>query len=381
MKRKVNKILEELYEYDSSLKKEKDLWKVVENMLLFKPNLKIDDRFKSDLKSKLHNEISKNVYKNLENKKEKIPFLFILKYIFSWVFITSIGIFSLVNLWFFDSVLNPNEKQIIQIPEWVKTNLIDTEEQIENNELIKNENFTDTKIEEKKQIAVKNIAPKIWENKKIVEKLPENKENIDENETKKSELETNSNEYEFPKEAYDLLFLPELPTNDSDIAWNISDSMVNSKMMQPSLMMDYWENFWNHDAKIVFIEKVKKLNITNYDLSNISESSTWVLHVTENKEYWMIFSIDFDNLLINISKNDSNWPKNKSNTWSLLSNSEIFTISNDFIKNYNIDLNNPEIQEKNEKIATIRYLSEDWITSVILVIDLSEKRVISLKWY
>gem|GEM_PF-3245299 len=52
-------------------------------MLLFKPNLKIDDRFKSDLKSKLHNEISKNVYKNLENKKEKIPFLFILKYIFS----------------------------------------------------------------------------------------------------------------------------------------------------------------------------------------------------------------------------------------------------------------------------------------------------------
>jgi hypothetical protein len=58
MDSKIKKILNELYELDGSLKeKEVELLKIIEKMLATKPNIKIDEDFKNNLKIQIIKEL------------------------------------------------------------------------------------------------------------------------------------------------------------------------------------------------------------------------------------------------------------------------------------------------------------------------------------
>lgn len=380
MNKNLDKILQEIYEMNPSLKENKDLSKLVENMLLLKPNIKVDENLKNELKNKLNKKIFE-LWNYEESQKATLPQ--ILKYIFSWVFVTSVWIFALINLWYFGPLFDQWASVKQKVNTWVivSKQSIETSKEKSNIEQIK-EPEQNIKTIEKEVVPTKKEEPPKIENKQEKNIVPEQK-------SESPVEDTSSNDFEFPKQAYDVLFLPENVDN-SWSAWvaTFSDNSINWRtktsyeMAQPSLMMDTTINSWIQDWKIKFIEKVKKLNIFSYNLWNISESNTWVLIINENKDYWMTFTIDFDNLTINISKNDSKWPKNEANTWSLQYRDEMFEISIKFLGEYNIDLSNydrPIIEEITNDKVVLLYKSS--ISSVRMSIDLFEKKVIWLTWY
>jgi hypothetical protein len=60
MNKEINEILNELYEIDSNLKeKETELKKIITKMLEYKPNVKIDENYKTELKQKVLLELEK----------------------------------------------------------------------------------------------------------------------------------------------------------------------------------------------------------------------------------------------------------------------------------------------------------------------------------
>ena len=73
MEKDIEKILQELYEVDSSLKeKEKELRKIIHTMLNLKPNVKIDETFKSTLRENISKKIISEKLKNYSSQKQNI---------------------------------------------------------------------------------------------------------------------------------------------------------------------------------------------------------------------------------------------------------------------------------------------------------------------
>lgn len=107
MKKEINQMLKELYELDPSLKnKEPELKRIIYKMTKYKTNLKIDDKFKSELKQKVLSE--------LEKEKKPISFKNIPKYF--WVFLTwAFALVMIVNI--FPNILN------LEYKPWEELNL------------------------------------------------------------------------------------------------------------------------------------------------------------------------------------------------------------------------------------------------------------------
>jgi hypothetical protein len=82
MEKNIKKILEELYEIDGSLKeKENDLVKIINSMLNLKPNIKIDENFKEDLRNIIERKIRTKKLESYE-KPNKLTFFQMFSYIF-----------------------------------------------------------------------------------------------------------------------------------------------------------------------------------------------------------------------------------------------------------------------------------------------------------
>ena len=74
----IQKILEELYQIDNSLKQnEIELKNILEKMIEIKPNIKIDENFKNQLKNQIENNILKQKITNISTKKSNISKFFI----------------------------------------------------------------------------------------------------------------------------------------------------------------------------------------------------------------------------------------------------------------------------------------------------------------
>lgn len=366
MSKKVEKILQELYEINPSLRDDKKLEKVVENMLLLKPRVKVDADFKRELRNRINLEIIQNKY----DKSDKLSGLQIFKYIFSWLVVTSIWFFSLLNIGFFDNFMKVDKGTIIDAN--LPTNLATwSSNMISGN----NQNNMD-------EVSLKKEIPEIKKTDKKIE-LPQNKDNlrnidapqekvVSESSSDKVNISEKPDDYVFPQEAYDVLF----PTNNSDSSMAPSwedQSMTTSwewaGMMQKSFMMDTFSSQTGSD-KHTFVEKVKSLKIDSVDLSYVTEDNTWSIVVSENINYWMTFYIDYDSMYINITKNLSYWPEREW-TWSMLSNTEISDILNTFISKYNLWLSTDfmDIKQNNYE-NVILFLSQ-----VKVVIDTKEKKV------
>lgn len=371
MKRKLNKILEELYEIDSSLKENNGLWKIVENMIFMKPDIKINEHFKNDLKIRLNKEIVKTV----NQKNEKVSFFQIFKYAFSGIVVTSFGIFSLLNLWFFDNVINNWNKEIIQVPKKsVKTEEIEKKHNIENIQEKPDDIYLDKgniseKTKDSKLRNFDNKDTKIETEEKVI-----SSENIVNDEIK-SDLQNqdseDKSEFVFPKEAYDILFDSSSSTmqiNSTDSVWEMwaFSDMWQSYKMSPSLMMSDIDS-----EKQLFINKIKNLKIYWSDLWSINESSTWILVISENKDFWMTFSINFDSMFVDIEMNQANFIKNDSQI-VFLEKDEVIDILKTFISNYNLELSIKDwkITENNWKNVVL------FVWQVKIIIDPQMKKII-----
>lgn len=112
MKKSLKKVLDELYEIDSDLKnREKELLEIVEKMLELKPNLKIDENFKNELRQKINDEIK---LKKLSLRNEK---KYNFKLLFSYVFWT-IGVLSLISVVYLMWLDNKNILPTNNLQEW-----------------------------------------------------------------------------------------------------------------------------------------------------------------------------------------------------------------------------------------------------------------------
>ncbi len=93
MDKNILNILQELYQIDDSLKsKEQDLIKIIEKMILLKPNIKVDIDFKNNLKNELLNTITSQKIKNFK-KTQNSNIFFKFWYFFWWVIATAFWIF------------------------------------------------------------------------------------------------------------------------------------------------------------------------------------------------------------------------------------------------------------------------------------------------
>jgi len=82
MGKDVEKILQELYQIDESLKqKENELTKIIQNMLLLKPNIKMDENFKLALKERISEKITSEKLQNYMSRR-KLNIWQIFSYIF-----------------------------------------------------------------------------------------------------------------------------------------------------------------------------------------------------------------------------------------------------------------------------------------------------------
>jgi hypothetical protein len=69
MKKQIEGILQELYGTDKTLKnREEELIKIIDSMINLKPNVKIDENFKAELRQKIAKEISIKKIRNIQEK-------------------------------------------------------------------------------------------------------------------------------------------------------------------------------------------------------------------------------------------------------------------------------------------------------------------------
>jgi hypothetical protein len=83
MKKQIENILQELYGVDSELKnREEELIQIIDSMINLKPNVKIDENFKQELRQKIAKEISVKKMQNFQSERNKPSIFQILSYVF-----------------------------------------------------------------------------------------------------------------------------------------------------------------------------------------------------------------------------------------------------------------------------------------------------------
>lgn len=354
MKKEIREILNELYELDSSLKKdEKKLVSIIEKMLLSKPKIKIDDGFKNELKQEVLRQASKN---SIFIKKDIFKYLWVFA---SWAFALAL----VVNI--YPNLVNNTKVENINIAS------LRTSRDIENTsdkntiinfktkiEKVSDENlFWDLVFNESEQneksswiwawgwiwwgwlwIAAETSSAKIW----IMQLDPDYKPNL--------YLYNISSDIELPEIPEKMYVYKK--TNESIESWDI--------------------NFWDLiNTDIIDISKLRNLNVSNINLS-------------ENISKWYNVNFSFKEWVINIFRNYNSWPEiNYSDLKQLTlsdipSDEKILWVVNKFIEKYNIDVSlysDPIVDDtySNRYISSIReenlYISDVFGVTFPLELD------------
>ncbi len=314
MRKNIKKILAELYEIDSSLKdKEKELEIFIDKMLELKPNIKIDAKFKENLRKRIYDEIeAKN--KDILKSSNKFNFSNFFAYIFSFVWLAIFWIFFYTFIvWNFDFSKNNEEKKIIafwnSIKEikwwfWDLSNLSKAK--------ISNWFENISASSDTSSIKNKDNVPiaKIWENT----------------------LEQRQLDHTMP------LLLDEVPIFEVyryNFTWDLNLDLKD--------FLPIYKQEFDNKTNSFLIDSIKKLSFNGLSFDKFKNLNISNISLNEDKNYWYIFNINTSNNSLEISKNYSKWPDFDYNTESkniILDENEIFSIVRDFIKKYNIDLSN-----------------------------------------
>lgn len=400
MGKDIEKILQELYQIDENLKqKESELTKIIQNMLLLKPNIKIDADFKMALQERISEKITSQKLENyLSNRKLNI--WQIVSYIFwaAWVF----------AFWFFllnENILNTEKNGIWNTTIEITSpdNMLSFESKI-------------TKISgwfwNLKDLWVDSSA-QWWMWGWGVEWTALMTEKVAQNESVPGDVSI-SREFSLndsaPSDApmvwkmiapVDPDFVPEIYrySFSGELNLELTDSMpVYKKENVQSIWKEMMKNIGNFNFNGVNISRFPDLRVSSMTLN-------------QDKPYGYSLNIDFDNWGFSMYKNWAKWPQvdySENTKQVFLEENEIIKIAQNFLKEYNIDLSEygAPVVEKSyiaimEKYASSRIMPDyvnnntsvvfplvvEWqeiseehgqISWVRIEIDLTEKKAVSL---
>lgn len=390
MKKEVENILQELYVIDKSLKnKENELIKIINSMIDFKPNVKIDENFKNELRAKIVEQIKAKKLQKFNEEKNKLSLLQIFSYVFwtawiaaFWFFMFKEVLFQDLDLsWWkqnvkFESTVKVSDKWFWELSDVGKQDnqIWETDmKKVAKNPEIKNKNdnklLVDNTIKEpinnkndevitgsrNKEVKEKNI-----EDTSIIDIVGMSDEKIDSNDSREMWFAPSygslGSSYWDAWISSDMWDMP-----PSDLSLRNQDEML-SKMIAPaenytpqvyrynfswSLKLDLKSSMpvYKRDNKKVDSEVFAK-NIWNMSFAWVwvsNFSNIWVSNITlnEDKDYWYNIFIDFDNSNLSINKNYSKWPESTYVEWEqqvFLEENEIIKIAYDFLNTHKIDL-------------------------------------------
>lgn len=397
MEKNIKNILSELYEIDESLKdKEEELIKIIKTMINLRPNIKIDEDFKSELRAQISEKITSEKLKNYE-KSTKPNMWQILTYVF--------GTASVAAFWFFIF----NENFINNLPKdssEVKTaNIFE-----EKSKMLTFENWV-------KEVtgwfwSLKNLSVDgnakwwMWWAPEIDAKIAQT-ESVSSEAFMTREFSVNDSMMSDEPMVWKMImpvdpdWVPEIYryTFSGELNLELTASMpVYKKENIKSLWKEMIKNLWN-------------FNFNGVNISNFSD--LWVSNISLNqdKPYGYSLNIDFDNWGFSIYKNWAKWPQvdySENTKQIFLNEDEVIQIAQNFLKEYNIDISSywepkvdsnyanilakytsarimPDYVNNNTSvvfplIVDGKEISEEYgqISWVRIEVDLSEKKVVSL---
>ena len=385
MENNIKNILDELYKIDPNLReKEENLIKIIAEMIILKPNIKVNQNFKNELREKLYSQIVTKKYQKTNNKPNIWQ---ILTYIFGWVWIAAFS-FIFINK---DLILN--------------TEVINTKisEKTDNKTSISTASLPlKTTKSENKDIEIKKIDK--LENKKIENITPKPKAKIENNiwslETKdnlentQNDISTSNLESNIPESD---MALDSVQSEQYKVQWVFwsTNSLVqnNTKYVFSWSLNDILKSQMDVYSQIktkhnTFIEN-KDIDLTHSNLDSLVYS--------QNNENWYYITIDNKNNYIRIEKNYEYWKSQNSEDLNL-TNEEILKTANDFLNTFKINTQNYwswiiqkdslESNYNTQKEVTYPFiidwkkiLLEDWSYKWIkITVDLKENKVISMYW-
>lgn len=414
MRKQIENILQELYGIDWELKnREEELIQIIDSMINLKPNVKIDENFKEELRKRIIKEISIKKVKNMAWNRNKLSLFQIFSYVFWTAGVAAFWFFMFKDTLFKDVDFG-NGKQNIKFEStvteskewfWKLSNVLNQD----------NAKWWEMAMEKTQETPV--IAPNLENNrtkintKEAVKVIPNNEVSI--TRAKIGENDPNKN-IEDTSLLDAVAIWDEAISNDSSSSITTSDGVPWASMWyawidmdmgdtppsNPSLRMygdpmpkiiapdDWWVYIpevyrysysWNLNLDLkntmpvykrdnqkieseVFAQSLNNLDFAWIDISNFSNVGVSNISLSEDKEYGYNIYVDFENTSMNISKNLNKWPQQPYIEWEkqvFLEEKEIIKIANDFLKIHKIDLSkygNPVI-EKTYMMAYAKYSS------------------------
>ncbi len=422
MRKQIENILQELYGIDWELKnREEELIQIIDSMINLKPNVKIDENFKEELRKRIMKEISIKKVKNMAWNGSKASIFQIFSYVFWTVWIAAFWFFMFKDTLFQDVDFGnwkqniKFESKVTESKEWF-WKLSDVWNQ-------NNQNWWKMAMDNKLEAPVSAPAStKKIENKKVA---VNNVKNVTETPKKEVAVSNNAEKSVKPSIEADTAVIDSVANDDisvsssdwltrsisgpgwtPDSAWSspwyawVTMDMGDTPPSNPNLRMygDPMPKMIAPDDLWVYIPEVYRYSYSgnlNIDLKNtmpvykrenkkidskiLAESlanldfawvklwnfkDIWVSNISlsEDKEYWYNIYVDFDNSSISISKNWNKWPQQPYIEWEkqvFLEEKEIVKIANDFLKAHKIDLSSygTPVIEKTYMRAYAKYSS------------------------
>ena len=317
MGKDVEKILQELYQIDENLKQnESELTKIIQNMLLLKPNIKMDENFKLALKERISEKITSEKLQNYMSR-HKLNIWQIFSYIFWTAWIAAFSFF------IFGETFAPHltsENKTTQV-----------------SDMLSFENFiveTNTDFWNLKSLWVNKWALGSWQEKMSLKSSGV----VEDMMVESSSLMMDVQESPWMVEGTDMRilpidtdFIPEVYRYHFSWALNI-DIPETLPIYKKSRVADLWKNF---------VEKFWNFSFNGLDISRFSDLSAGNISLNQEKKYGYSINIDFSNGYLNIYKNWDKWPQknyDENKQIDLLSDDELLQIANNFMKEYKIDV-------------------------------------------
>lgn len=348
MENNIQKILNELYEIDSSLReKESELTKIIQTMLNLKPDINIDESFKTNLRNIISEKITS---KKLEeyNKKSKTNYFHIFAYLFWTVWLLAFSFVMLNNYDFENKTENiayeMNKWKVLTFQNtitpskaWNFWNLKD----VWNNQRwmwwwwVANSFSTESVWlkSENSEVSEKKVSQWVLEDSKVSSLSVSEPASISSDQiTSRSDLSI------MP---VDPIYVPEVYRYS--FSWELNLDI-------PQVMPIYKKEISKINSSS-FVDVIKNINfswLSFWDFQNLWVSS---IALNEDRDYWYSVSLDFDNASLNIYKNWAKWPQ--VDYWAnspdmIIDENEMLKIASDFLKNYKIDISGywkPQVEE------------------------------------
>lgn len=392
MKNEIQNILQELYGSDKNLiEKEEELIKIINSMIDLKPNIKIDENFKEELRQKIAKEISIKKIRNMQETWNKASLFQILSYVFWTAWVAAFWFFILKDTLFQDLDLGKGkqdikfESTVIESDEWFwelsdvwnqnnvkwgglamenqvdapvvapiqdkigvvnEKKLMNTTTEDESESMSKEESSTDLDADTTIIDAATNweisVSDSDWSTTSVSNtSLRWTSPGasmwftwIDSVEPAPAWTNPSVRTFDYPMWkmiAPDIDYVPEIYRYS--FSWNLN---LDLKDMMPVYKRDNKKI----DSK-VFAQSISNLDFAWVDVSNFS--NVWISNIslTEDKEYGYNINIDFENSSMSIYKNWTKWPQGtyvEGEKQVFLEEKEIIKISQDFLASHKIDL-------------------------------------------